>query len=107
LIGGIEMLIEAKRSFISVKLGNVSAGDVVETDEKYGKHLMEHGLAVEVTAGPSLFRDAGEPSFPLPVGADQPGSSSQAGQVSPEKIASASGVGAKKVTYRKRAVLQS
>jgi hypothetical protein len=96
------MLIEAKRSFISNKLGNVSTGTIVETDEAYGKHLIEHGLAVELTAGPSLsLRDASGSSFPLPVEADQHGSSSQAGQVLPEKIANMLDGGAKKVTYRK------
>lgn len=100
------MLIQATRPFSSVKIGNVSAGDVVEVDGKYGKHLIENGLAVDITAGPSLSSGA-ESSFPLPVGADQPGSSSQAGQALPVKIASELNAGAKKVTYRKRVVLQS
>lgn len=101
------MLIEAKREFISVKLGNVSAGSIVETDNAYGKHLIEHGLAVEVTAGPSLLGDASDSSFQSPVEAGQAGSLSQAGQVSQEAIASASNVGAKKTTYKKPARSQS
>ena len=93
------MLIEIKRTFHSNKLAYTNAGNIVETDAAYGKHLIEHGLAVEYTAGPSLSLGA-ESSFPLPVGVDQPGSSSQVGQALPEKIARSSNGGAK-VTYRK------
>jgi hypothetical protein len=95
------MLIKATRPFSSVKIGNVSAGDVIEADAKYSKHLIEHGLAVELTAGPCLSLGA-ESSFQPPVEADQSGSLSQVGQASPAKIASASNNGAK-ITYRKRA----
>jgi hypothetical protein len=101
------MLIEAKRAFISVKLGNVSAGSIVEADDAYGKHLIENGLAVQVTAGPSLLRDASDSSFRSPVEADQAGSSSQAGQVSQGTIARASSVGARRTTYKKPAKSQS
>ena len=95
------MLIEIKRTFFSNKLADTKAGNIVECDEKYGKHLIEYGLAVAYTAGPSLSSGDAGSSFPLPVGADQPGSSSPAGQVLPEKIANMLGGGAKKVTYRK------
>jgi hypothetical protein len=95
----MEMLIEAKRSFISVRLGNIDAGMIVETDEQYGKHLIENGLAVDVTAGPSLSLGA-ESSFPSPVEAAQAGSSLQVVRASPEKIARSSDGGAK-VTYKK------
>lgn len=101
------MLIEAKRPFESVRIGSISRGAIVEVDSGYGKHLIENGLAVEVTAGPSLSRDAIESSFPLPVIADRSGSSSQAGQVSQGTTASESGAGAKKVTYKKRATSRS
>lgn len=96
------MRIVAKRPFISSKLGNVSTGSICNVeDDKYAKHLIENGLAVEVTAGPSLSQ-RGEASFQSPVEANLPGSSSQAGQALQKETVSLSEPGVKKVTYRKK-----
>jgi hypothetical protein len=97
------MRIVAKRPFISSKLGNVPVGAIRDVDDGYAKHLIENGLAVEVTAGPSLsLRDDGKPSFQSPVEANLPGSSSPAGQALQKETVSLSEPGEKKVTYRKK-----
>ena len=96
------MRIVAKRPFISSRLGNVSTGSICNvSDDKYAKHLIENGLAVEMTAGPSLL-EASKSSFQSPVEANLPGSLSQADQALQKQIVSGSEFGAKKVTYRKR-----
>lgn len=93
------MLVKAVREFSHVRFGNIDVGRVFEMKDAEARYLIECGLVVE-SANP--LSNGAESSFQSPVGADQSGLSSQAGQVSTSETADLSESGKRKTTYRKR-----
>lgn len=77
------MRIKAVKMFISSRFGNVRAGQVIETNDAMGKHLIECGLAQEVKI--IKQEDAVDPT--APIAETTPGASLQAAQALPKKTA--------------------
>lgn len=77
------MRIKAVKMFISSRFGNVRAGQVIETNDKMGKHLIDCGLAAEIKTIPQEV--VVDPI--VPTAETTPGASSQAAQALPKKTA--------------------